>query len=195
MRRIAVVGSGTCAGKTTFARRLAARLGVPCVELDAVFWGPNWMQPDRGEFRQRVIRALEGDAWVVEGNYGSGGGVQWERAEDLVWLDIPFHVTLWRLLCRTLRRIRTGEELWPGTGNRESVRKAFFSRDSLFLYAFRWYGRRKRRFEELARSGAWSHLTVHRFRSNAEADRWLASLGNAERAVPGPLQPTSGGAG
>ena len=197
MRRIAVVGSGTGAGKTTFARRLGARLGIPVIEQDALFWGPNWAASDRADFKRRVLEALSGEAGVVDGNYGSIGGAQWQRADTRVWLDIPLFLTLWRVVRRTLRRIVTREELWPGTGNRETVRNAFFSRDSLLLYAVRTYGRRKRYFEELTRSGAWSHLTVHRFRSNADADRWVASIGNEERtaASSGPLHDTSGGAG
>ena len=40
-RRVSIVGS-TGTGKTTFGRELAAILAVPFVELDALFWGPNW---------------------------------------------------------------------------------------------------------------------------------------------------------
>lgn len=173
MRRIAVVGSGTCAGKTTFARKLGAKLGIPVIEQDALFWGPKWTAPDREEFRDRVLRALDGDAWVVDGNYGSVQGAQWERADTLVWLDIPLPVTVWRAILRTLRRLITREELW--SGNRETIGKTF-GRDSLVLYALRTYGRRKRSFEGRLKDGSWSHLTVHCFRSNAQADRWLASL-------------------
>jgi len=172
-RRVAVVGSGSCAGKTTFARKLAAKLGVRFVELDAPFWGPNWTLSDRADFRERVVRALEGDAWVVEGNYGSGGGVQRQRADTLVWLGIPFLLTAWRVIARSVRRTWTGEELW--NGDRESLRN-LLGRDSLLWHALRWYGRRKRRFEACLTDGSWSHLTVHRFRSNQDADRWIASL-------------------
>ena len=68
MRRVSVVGS-TCSGKTTFARELAAVLGVPAVELDALNWGANWTMVDEPLFRQRVDQATSGDAWVVDGNY------------------------------------------------------------------------------------------------------------------------------
>jgi adenylate kinase family enzyme len=37
MRRVAVIG-GTGSGKTTVSRRLAQRLDVQHVELDALFW-------------------------------------------------------------------------------------------------------------------------------------------------------------
>ena len=54
--RIAVVGT-TCAGKTTVAKRLAERHGIPHVELDALHWGPGWSEPSAEEFRERVEEA------------------------------------------------------------------------------------------------------------------------------------------
>jgi adenylate kinase family enzyme len=66
--RINVVGtSGN--GKTTFSRALAARLGVPYVELDALNHGPNWAEASDEDFRRRVAAAIQGrDGWVVDGN-------------------------------------------------------------------------------------------------------------------------------
>ncbi|MGH2378813.1 MAG: hypothetical protein ACRDGT_10095 [Candidatus Limnocylindria bacterium] len=176
MQRVSVIGSSSGAGKTIFGRRLAARLALPFIELDAIHWGPGWSALSPEPFREQVLKALPADGWVVDGNYGKLGGLVWDSADTLIWLDIPLHVALWRILTRTLRRIRTGEDLWPGTGNRETIRNAFFARDSLLLYAVRTYRRRKRRWEEYARTGKWAHLTLHRFPSNAEADSWLASL-------------------
>lgn len=49
MRRVAVVGNSG-SGKSTFAAELARRLGVPWVELDAVFHQPGWTELDRRNF-------------------------------------------------------------------------------------------------------------------------------------------------
>lgn len=175
MRRVAVIGSSSGSGKTTFGRALAARIGVPFTELDALAWGPNWTIATTEQFLPKVQRVLETDAWVIDGNYtGRLGDVVWRRADTIVWLDIPLRVTLWRTFRRTLRRALTREVLW--SGNRESFWKAFAGRDSLFVYAVRTYRRRRRMFE--ARLRGFPQVAVHRFRSTAEADRWLASLPN-----------------
>ena len=128
MRRV-VVGGETSAGKTTFSRALAARLGVPVIELDALFWGPNWTKPAPDAFRTRVAQRIAGDAWVIDGNYSAIRDLSWTRADTFIWLDPPFRVLLWRLFLRTNRRIASREELWTGSGNRERFANAYLSKD------------------------------------------------------------------
>lgn len=175
MRRVSVIGTSSGAGKTTFGRRLADRLGIDFIELDALFWGPRWEKADTESFRASVADITRGDSWVVDGNYtGRLGDLVWQRADTIVWLDLPLRVTLWRTLRRALRRIRSGEELW--SGNRETVRNLFLSRDSLLIYAVRSHARRQRLFADRLRSGPYADRAVHRFRSSADAERWLASI-------------------
>ena len=80
---------------------------------------------------------------------------------------------MWRLLRRTIRRIATQEELWD-TGNRESLRGAFFSRDSILLWALKTHRRNRQRFalecELLAQE-----KNVVRLRSAREVESFLAS--------------------
>ena len=173
LARISVAGdSGS--GKTTVSRAIAARLGLTHVELDDLFHGPNWSAPPEEEFRRRVAETLDGlDGWVADGNYtGSLDDVVLERAELLVWLDLPLHVCLRRIWGRTWRRIRTREELWSAK-NRETLRGAFFSRDSLFLWTLKAHFRHRREWP--ARFAAYPQLEVVRLRTPREVERWLAA--------------------
>jgi len=176
-RRISVVGS-TGSGKTTFARELARRLGVPHVELDALAWGPNWTLVPVDVFQERVARAVEGETWVIDGNYGGRGaqGLVLPRADTVIWLDPPLRVIFARLFLRALRRIRSGEELWPGTGNRETFRNQFFSRDTLFWWAIKTHTRRRRVLPQVLARPECAHLVVHRFRSDSDARVWLSAV-------------------
>jgi hypothetical protein len=119
LRRFVVVGpSGS--GKTTLGRDIAARLELPFIELDALHWGTDWTPPTPEDFRERVARALEGEAWVADGNYGKVRDVMWGRAQALVWLDYSLSVCLARLFVRTALRVVTRETLWKN--NHETVR-------------------------------------------------------------------------
>jgi adenylate kinase family enzyme len=113
MRRIVVVGT-TGSGKTTLAAAIAARLGIPHIELDALHWEANWTEAPTDVLRDRITRALSGAAWVVDGNYGKVRDLFWSRADTVVWLDYSLPVILWQLAGRTLKRVVTREELWSG---------------------------------------------------------------------------------
>ncbi len=169
-RRIAVVGTSG-SGKTTLAFRLARILGVPHVELDAIHWGPNWTPPSREVFRQRTAQALSGNAWVTDGNYSAVRDIIWSRADTVVWLDYALPVVLARVLWRTIWRAFTREKLW--NENQERVREAFFSRDSIILWALTTYRRRRREYPLLLGKPEHAHLAVVHLRSPRAARRWL----------------------
>jgi adenylate kinase family enzyme len=148
-------------------------VGSPHIELDAVFWGPGWTMAELPVFRSRVAAIVAGDRWVVDGGYSDVRDLVWARADTVVWLDYPLEVTLSRLLRRIVARIRDGAELWPGTGNRETVRNQLFSRDPLVWFAIRTHRGRRRRIAAMLARPEYAHLRVHRFAHPKEADRWL----------------------
>ncbi len=173
MQRIVVIGT-TGAGKSTLAATLAARLALPQIELDALYWGPQWTPVGRDTFRARVAAATSGERWVVAGNYGVVRDLLWPRADTLVWLDYPLALNFWRLTRRSLRHIVTREELWAG--NRETFRTQFLSRDSLYLWAARSHVRHRREFAALLADPVYAHLATLRFASPRDTARWLAAL-------------------
>ncbi len=173
MQRINVVGT-SCSGKTTLARALARRFSLPYVELDALFWGADWIPVADETFREGVSVAVAGERWVIDGGYAKVRPVIWGRADTVVWLDYPLALVLGRWARRTVVRIRSGAEFWPGTGNRESLRRAV-GRQSLLWWILRTHRSRRRRM--LAEVAAHRDVRVVRLRSPRETDRWLASLG------------------
>lgn len=169
--RILVIGT-SCSGKSTFARRLAAARSFECVELDAHFWGPNWTPQPTERFRAAVATAAAGDAWVIEGNYSGVRDVLWPRATAVIWLNYSLSTVLLRGVRRTVKRNLTREQLWHG--NRESLRRSFFSRESILVWILTTHERRNREFSALRRGNAYPQLEWTELRHPREADAYLA---------------------
>ena len=178
-RRIVVYGP-TCSGKSTVASHIAQCIEVPHIELDAVFWAPQWVEKPLEEFRAEVSTLLSRcvDGWVCDGNYSRVRDLILPLADTVVWLRPPFIVVFWRALKRTIIRCWKGELLW-GT-NCESWRQSFLSRDSLLLYAITSWRRHHERtgqaLEEIPH-----HAAVLELRSVREIEEFVISLEPADR--------------
>ncbi len=167
MERVMVIGT-SCSGKTALARRIAEALDSPHVELDVVFWGPDWTECPTEEFRDAVRKYVESDRWVVDGNHGRVRDILLSRATDAVWLNYSFPVVFWRALSRTCRRVFFREELFGG--NRETFRHAFLSRGSILWWVMRTYRGRRRAYRELFDAGAGAGVRLSELRRPGEAD-------------------------
>jgi adenylate kinase family enzyme len=166
-RRVLVAGiSG--AGKTTLARKLSARWGLPRHELDALHHGPEWTP--RPEFETDVRSFAGEDRWVTEDQYHSVlGDLLWERADTVVWLDLPLPTIMWRCVRRSVWRALTRAELW--NGNRETVRDWFQPSHPI---RWAWSHARPRRLDTAARAARFPDVTVVRLRTARQARRWLS---------------------
>lgn len=172
--RIVVVG-GTSSGKSTLAATLAERLDIPFVELDALFWRPNWVESDDESFGEQMAAATAGDAWVVAGSYRRvSERVTWPRTQTMIWLDYSLPLLLRRGIVRSWRRWRDRELLW-GT-NYEDFWGHLYRRDSLLLFAIRTYRSNRRRWREMMADPRWAHIQWVHHRSPRELERWLAGV-------------------
>lgn len=170
LKRVSVVGT-SCSGKTTFAGKLARILRVKHVELDAIYWLPDWIERPKDEFLDLVEKAAGDTAWVFDGNYSRAREIVWSRATAIVWLNYSFPRTFYRALNRTTRRALTGEEMW--SGNRETFGKAFLSRDSILLWVLTSYFEKRRRYSKILREDNFSEKKIFIFRHPKEAEEFL----------------------
>lgn len=174
-RRILVAGTSGV-GKTTTARRIAASLGVPHTELDGLFHGPGW-EP-RATFVADVEAFTSADAWVTEWQYAPVRALLAERADTLVWVDLPTPVALWRLLRRTVHRRLHRTELWNGNVE-QSLWTVFTDDDHILRWGFRTRNSVRRLVPDTATTA--QHLRIVHLRSQRAVDRFVRHLGEGHR--------------
>ena len=172
MQRVVVVGTSG-SGKTTVAARIAREFGLYHIELDNIHWLPNWSELPDEEFRVQVMKEIMRDEWVADGNYKVVRDDLWNKADTLVWLDLPFRIVFWRILKRTIRRIWTGEKLW--NSNVEHL-SALFGWYGMPIWVIRTYWRRKKEYPLLIAKPEYNHLKVVHLRTVLETEEWLDGL-------------------
>jgi adenylate kinase family enzyme len=166
-----VIGSGG-AGKSTFARRLGERLGLPVIHLDRVYWHAGWVEPPKDEWRRTVEELCAGDAWVMDGNYSGTLELRLNACDAVIFLDLPRALCTWRVFRRALgyKGLNRPD---MAEGCREQLNKDFLT----FLLWVWNYPRRSRpkilkRLEEVA-----SGKQIYRLCSSAEAEEFLVEVG------------------
>jgi adenylate kinase family enzyme len=179
--RINVIGTSG-SGKTTFGRQLAKVLKIPFIEMDALFWGPNWSFPEDEQLFQTLENELASESWVLDGNYTRTLDIKWVRVQAVVWLNYKLPRTVYQAVTRAVSRLFSKEELWPGTGNRENL-KMLFSKDSIVLWTLKSYHRHKRRNIGYINDQKFAHIKFHRIRSPKAGKEFLEILKNDPKYI------------
>ncbi len=173
MNRIIVVGT-TGSGKSTLAKKISRELNYKYIQLDALFWKPNWTQPSNEEFLEKLQIEISSDCWIIDGNYGQTHPLTWAKADCVIWIDLPLWKTLYHNIIRSVKRSIRREELWQGTGNRESF-KRMFSKDSIILWLLKTYKSNIKLYESRMKDAAYSHIKFVRLKSRKEIKNWVAA--------------------
>ena len=112
-------------GKSTLAQQLEVELALPWIELDGLMHQPEWQPLEKSLFQEQVLALLDqsesrAGGWIVDGNYESNlAGAVTQRADIVIWFNLPRDVVMRRIIKRSLLRVLTRKVLW--NGNRESL--------------------------------------------------------------------------
>lgn len=159
--RIAIVGI-SASGKSTFARRLAERTGLPVLHGDRLEWLPDWRVRPGAEIETLHAEWTARPRWIIEGWIDIDRVARLNAADVVVDLDY----SRWRCAGRVLLRMLRGHrrpEMPAGCIDR--------LRPDALDTVFR---KKERPFIDAALHAA-TMKTYVRLRSPREADRWLTA--------------------
>jgi adenylate kinase family enzyme len=168
MQRILVMGSPG-SGKSTFARQLSAATGIPMVSIDALFWKPGWVEPDRTKFRERLADTVRQPRWIMDGNYPSHLlELRRDLSDTVIWFDLPRSICILGVLKRTAKSYgRVRPEMAEGCPERIDI--------EFFRYV--WTFRERQRPKLLGCfEGLRPDQSLIRFTDRRQADRYRSAL-------------------
>ena len=102
MNKVIVVGT-TGSGKSMVANALATKLNAQYIQMDKLFWKPNWEESKDDEFFAKIESAIKRSRWVLDGNYGRTHHLTWKDADTVIWIDYPFWLTLYQNISRSVK--------------------------------------------------------------------------------------------
>lgn len=182
MKRINVIGTSG-SGKSTFSKKLSAVLDIPYIEMDSIFWGKDWYWPTDDVFFSDLQQALSQKTWVLDGNYSRTTSIKWKDVDTIIWIDFGFIRTLYQACSRALKRLITQEELWPGTGNRESLKK-LLSKDSIVLWTLKNYKKTRIKYQKLMVDDSYQHIEFIRLTSPSDCRAFLRNIAQNQPTQP-----------
>lgn len=166
-RRVLLAGTSG-AGKTTLSARIATLLGIEHVEIDALYHGPDWTP--REQFRSDVQAFSSQPQWVTEWQYSAVRDLLADKADLVVWLDLPRPTVMRQIMVRTVRRRIRREMLWNGNIE-QPLHTFFFDRNHIVRWA--WNTHHDSALQVIALSHRRTNLTVVRLKNHSQIERWI----------------------
>jgi adenylate kinase family enzyme len=167
VRRVLVIGSSG-AGKSALSRRLGEITGLPVIHLDKHYWRPGWTEPPKDVWRDQVSELVKGDEWIIDGNFGGTMEQRLEKCDTVVFLDLPRHVCVWRIIKRVLKyRGNTRPDIAQGCPEKLDV--------PFLIWV--WNFPKRSRPEVLRRIGSVEdRVTVYRLKNDRDVNEFTTSL-------------------
>jgi adenylate kinase family enzyme len=102
LNRILLIGSAG-SGKSTLAQKLGEILSLPVIHLDKFYWNPDWVPTPNEEWDKRIQEFTIQPQWIMDGNYSRTLKLRSERADLIIFLDMPRYLCIYRIIKRRIQ--------------------------------------------------------------------------------------------
>ncbi len=166
MKRILIIGNAG-SGKTTFAKKLAEKTGIPIIHLDKMYWTGNWEHIGRDEFDSILQNELEKPEWIIDGNFNRTIPHRLKYCDTVFYFDIPTVTCLWGITKRIIASY--GKTRCDMGGNCPE----YFDKQKITLYrsVILFKKQHHKNYNSLLTSA--KGINVVTFRNRRQADKYL----------------------
>lgn len=128
-------------------------------------------------FFEQIQKQIEcaTDGYVIDGNYTRAQDIKWQDIDTVIWLDLPFHVNLFRSVKRVVYRLLTQKKLWENSNNKENLR-LFLSRDSIVLWMIKTHAKNRKKYLAMMQSPEYNHICFIQLTSRKAIQQFLAQF-------------------
>ena len=166
MTRILIIGSNG-AGKSTFARSLAERTGLPLVHLDQIHWRGHWERRPATEFEAIVLSEAQKSTWIIDGNNIKLLHQRLPFADTVFWFEFPPITCFFNILKRGYRYYGS---VRPDMPDQCTENLSF----KFFRYAWKFNCSNRQRIISLLSENP--HLAVIHFTNRHQVKKYLADI-------------------
>jgi len=99
MKKIIIIGAPGV-GKSTLAGILHDIARLPVIYLDALYWKPVWRGISKAAWVTLQQELVQGEEWIIDGNYQSTVDIRLQAADTIIFLDMPRYLYVWRVIKR-----------------------------------------------------------------------------------------------
>ena len=173
--RLLIIGANG-AGKSVLARRLSEIYGIRHIELDRLFWKPEWEKSSVEEFVEKIKFELDkNNEWIVDGNYYRMiGDVVWKDANVIIWLDYGMGLVARRVIGRTIKNIIQKRKLFDN--NVDTFKRMLTPKDSIIVWSLKTFSRKRRKYKFLFENHSDEGVEFLRFRKPGEVEEYFKGL-------------------
>lgn len=165
-QRIMVIGC--CgAGKSTLAKRIQQKTGLPLIHLDKEYWKPNWEATKKDIWKEKVYSLTQEEKWIIDGNYISSMEMRMQRADLIIFMDINKYQCLYQAIKRTLN--------WKKK-HRSDMADGCHERIDLDFYKFIWDFDKNTRPRIIELLDDYKHIDTIRIRSKKDIEKLWSYL-------------------
>ena len=167
--KVLIIG---CAGsgKTTFSKKLSAKLGLPIVHLDQLYWQDDWTHINRPTFDSLLQVELEKPRWIIDGNFNRTLSHRLKYCDTVFYFDLPTAVCLAGATKRILSHYGSSREDMGGN----CIER--FDRQKIPFYCSILTFRKEHRKDYLEMLAKAKNADVIIFTSRRQAQQYLDSL-------------------